>query len=169
MLKLWEGGCRPHPGHPRLHFPPCRGVLLLGVVIDSARPAGPRFPSPWTWTFCAVPAAGSLSSVSQSLAKWCPSGVWGGFVISGQLGRQVGQDSTLGSCSNLALCKELHRGLDPMGRELLCRGLAANGYSWKALRQKERLVGEPAAAAAAVCPGRRGKSRVLIGWLGYWN
>lgn len=56
-----------------------------------------------------------------------------------------------------------------MGRELLCRGVDANGYNWKALRQKEWLVGEPAAAAAAVCPGRRRKSRVLIGWSGYWN
>lgn len=158
-----DGGCRPHPGQPRLHFPPCRGVLLLGVVIDSARPAGPRFPSPWTPTLCAVPAEGSLSSVSQSLAKYCPSEVWGGFVISGQLGRQVGQDSILGSCSNSALCKGLHRGLDPIGRDPLWRGLNANGYSWKALRQKEWLMGEP--AAAAVCPGCWRKNRVLVGWL----
>lgn len=64
VLKLWEGGCgkvdggcRPHPGHPQLHFPPCRGVLLLGVVIDSARPAGPRFPSSWTRTLRAVPCS----------------------------------------------------------------------------------------------------------------
>ena len=157
-----EGGCGPHPGHPRLYFPPCRGVLLLGVVIDSARPAGPRVLSPWTQTLCGVPVTGSLSSVSQSLAKYCPSGVWGGFVISGQLGRQVGQDSTLGSCSNLALCKGLHRGLDPMGREPLCRGLAANGYSWKALRQKERGASSSSSSSSVPRPQEKEQS---FNWL----